>query len=81
MLTKFKLLAAAALILGAASAAQAANDNQSRSRGGYDIGPLGQCFVPPDCGQEGYRHRSGANGFAYVPADHYGRHRAWRRDR
>ena len=81
MLTKIKLVAAAALMLGAASAAQAANDNQSRDRGGYDIGPLGQCFVPPDCGREGYRYRRGAYGFAYVPEYHYGHHREWRWER
>ena len=81
MLTKSKLAVAAVLILGAASAAQAANDNQSRDRGGSDIGPLGQCFVPPDCGQEGYRHRRGSYGFAYVPDYRYRHHREWRRER
>ena len=64
MLRKRKLAMAAAIMLGAASAAQAANDNQSRDRGGTDIGPLGQCFVPPDCDQGGYRYRRGSYGFA-----------------
>jgi len=81
MLTKIKVVAAAALMLGAASAAQAANDNQSIDRGGYDVGPLGQCFVPPDCGRSGYRYRSGAYGFAYVPGYRYGHRREWRHER
>jgi hypothetical protein len=42
MLTKTKLAFAAALLLGAASAAQAANDNQSDSTRGYPYGPEGQ---------------------------------------
>ncbi|HEY2228767.1 MAG TPA: hypothetical protein VGI22_13705 [Xanthobacteraceae bacterium] len=82
MLAKTKVAVAAALMLGAVSAAQAANDNQSRDRGGSDIGPLGQCFVPPDCG--GYRyHRNpyayGSYGFAYMPASRY-HYRRWRHE-
>jgi hypothetical protein len=42
MLTKSKLAFAAALILGAASAAQAANDNQSDPTRGFPYGPEGQ---------------------------------------
>jgi hypothetical protein len=41
---------AAAAIFGAASAAQGAgSQTDPESRDGADIGPLGQCFVPPDC--------------------------------
>src|ERR1700730_13868593 len=46
MLTKIKFAVAAALVVGAVSAASAANDNQSQNRGGADFGPLGQCFAP-----------------------------------
>jgi hypothetical protein len=82
MLAKTKVAVAAALMLGAVSAAQAANDNQSRDRGGSDIGPLGQCFVPPDCG--GYRYYRnpyayGWYGFAYMPASRY-HYRRWRHE-
>jgi hypothetical protein len=42
MLTKSKLALAAALILGAASATQAANDNQSDPTRGFPYGPEGQ---------------------------------------
>jgi hypothetical protein len=75
-----KLAVAAMLILGAVSVAQAANDNQSRNRGGSDIGPLGQCFDPAACGR-GYRTLSGRYGYAYVPGYRYRYHRQWRRER
>jgi hypothetical protein len=42
MLTKTSLAIAAALLLGAVSAAQAANDNQSDPTRGYPYGPEGQ---------------------------------------
>jgi hypothetical protein len=42
MLSRTKLALAAALILGAAGAAQAANDNQSDPNRGFAYGPLGQ---------------------------------------
>jgi hypothetical protein len=42
MLRKSKLAIAAALLLGAASAAQAANDNQSDPTRGFPYGPEGQ---------------------------------------
>jgi hypothetical protein len=42
MLTKTRLAVAAALLLGVASAAQAANDNQSDPTRGYPYGPEGQ---------------------------------------
>ena len=46
MLTKITIALAAALMLGTGSAALA------RGMGGSDIGPLGQCFNPPDCGNK-----------------------------
>ena len=42
MLTKSRLAIAAALLLGAASVAQAANDNQSDPTRGFPYGPEGQ---------------------------------------
>lgn len=85
-------LAVTLVFLGAASVAQAANDNQSRDRGGSDIGPLGQCFVPPDCDQGRddlsygrYRYgrygayESGRYGYAYAPRYFY--HGRWHRIR
>jgi hypothetical protein len=45
MLTKTKMLLAAALVLGVASAAQAGGkDDDGGSGGGYRVGPLGQSF-------------------------------------
>jgi hypothetical protein len=85
MLTKIKFAVAAALVVGAVSAASAANDNQSQNRGGADFGPLGQCFAPPDCDwrgdQQGYRSRKGLHGFAYAPDSRYRHHRDSRRER
>lgn len=83
MLMKGKLTAAAAAIvfglLSASSIAQAGSNKSGR--GGFDIGPLGQCFDPPDCGRNpgdrGYRHyrhgysRYGRYGYAYVPGWRY----------
>ena len=43
--------AATALVATISGSALAGNDNEPR--GGYDIGPLGQCFNPPDCGNKG----------------------------
>jgi opacity protein-like surface antigen len=57
MFTKTKLALAAALVLGAASAVQA-NDNDRNDRGGYRVGPMGQ-------------HFGGANP-AYHPSMRYG---------
>jgi len=42
MLTKSRLAIAAAILLGAASAAQAAAENQSDENRGFPYGPLGQ---------------------------------------
>jgi hypothetical protein len=81
MLTKTTAFLAAALIVGTASAALAGNDNAANSgeEGGSHIGPLGQCFVPPNCGQE--RGSQGYQRFAYVPAHPYQHHRNWHRAR
>jgi hypothetical protein len=85
MAIKTTALLAAALLVGAASSALA-SDNAANSgeTGGADIGPLGQCFVPPDCGQargsQANAYRSGPYGFAYVPARPY-HHRDWHRAR
>jgi hypothetical protein len=50
MLNKMtKIALAGALMLGSASAALAGG-NSGEYSGGFDIGPLGQCFSPPDCG-------------------------------
>jgi hypothetical protein len=77
MLAKGPLALTIALILGAASVAKA-NDHDKQDHGGFDIGPRGQCFVPPDCDegrdQGGYRHRRALRGFAYAPEFRY-RHR------
>jgi hypothetical protein len=85
MLTKTTAFLAAALIVGTASAALAGNDNAANSgeEGGSHIGPLGQCFVPPNCGQErgSQGYQSGSTGFAYVPAHPYQHHRNWHRAR
>jgi hypothetical protein len=69
-MTRGALVLAAAVLLGASSAALGANDNQSRNRGGFDIGPLGQCFDPPVCGGGRYRYgryEYGRYGYDYVP--------------
>jgi hypothetical protein len=54
---------AAASILGAAAPAIASNHDRGYT-GGYDIGPLGQCFDPRVCGQ-GWEPRVGF-GYAYA---------------
>jgi hypothetical protein len=80
MLTKAKVAVAAALMLGAVSAAQAANDNQSRDRGGIDIGPLGQCFDPSACGGYRYhRHPYAYGAYGFVPEGRY-HYRHWRHE-
>jgi hypothetical protein len=74
------LAAATVVMLGAASAAYA-SDHENQS-GGFDIGPLGQCFVPPDCGQgQAAAPRRGFSGYAYAPDRWYHQERAWRRAR
>jgi hypothetical protein len=85
MLTKTKLALAAVLVLGAASAVQA-NDNDWNDRGGYRVGPLGQSFqganpaFHPSMRHGFMRHGSGAYAFApgyRMPARHY---RTWDRN-
>jgi hypothetical protein len=80
MFTKTKLALAAALIFGAASAVQAASENDGGNEtGGYRLGPMGQHFG----GVNPVYHRSlrhaygtGSGPFAFVP----GYHRHWQRD-
>ena len=55
--TLFGAAAAAAVFAGSDLAA-------ARTRGGADIGPLGQCFNPPDCG--GRNSATGYSGRAQV---------------
>ncbi len=56
---KMTLVAAvAAAAFAAPHLASASDNNSGRYKGGADIGPLGQCFDPPDCGHHnGYRGR------------------------
>jgi hypothetical protein len=72
------LILATAVMLGMPLAAQAANDNQSRDRGGFDIGPMGQCFDPAACGQtrvhRSARYWNGREGYAYAPRYYYHGH-------
>jgi hypothetical protein len=75
MLTTAKLALAAALVLGAASAVQA-NDNDRNDTGGYRVGPMGQHFG----GANPVFHRSmryGGSAFAFVPGYRVP-HRHWR---
>jgi hypothetical protein len=44
MLSKTKMVLAAALVLGVASAAQAGSKDDADSSGGYRVGPTGQSF-------------------------------------
>jgi len=77
MLNMTKLALAAALALGAVSAAQA-NDRDPNDRGGYRVGPLGQSFP----GANPAFHRSmryGDGAYAFVPGYRfqYRHHRTW----
>jgi hypothetical protein len=76
MISKTTMILSAALLLGTLGAATAGSDKDDPS-GGSDIGPMGQCFSPPDCGQA-YR---GNYGYAYAPAHHVQHPRAWHRAR
>jgi hypothetical protein len=62
MISKTVIALGTVLVLGTLGTAYAGSDRDS---GGYDIGPLGQCFAPPDCGQA--RNQRGYYGYAYVP--------------
>ena len=44
MMSKTRMAAAAALVLGLASAAQAGSKDDADSSGGYAVGPVGQSF-------------------------------------
>jgi len=44
MLSKTKIVVAAALVLGLATAAQAGSKDDADSSGGYQVGPMGQSF-------------------------------------
>jgi Spy/CpxP family protein refolding chaperone len=69
MLSKSKLAIAAALVLGAVSAAQAANDNQSDPTRGYAYGPLGQRMGGRAVNPVDHRStRHGWHSYAYVPS-------------
>ena len=68
MFIKTKIAVAAALILGAASAALAKEDDGAE--GSYSIGPTGQCFSPTGCGQNAAsaaHYRNGGNAYGFVP--------------
>lgn len=59
-MTKTLLMVAATLaVLAAPHFASAADNNSGRYKGGADIGPLGQCYSPPDCGG-----REATNGYS-----------------
>jgi opacity protein-like surface antigen len=69
MLNMTKLALAAALALGAVSAAQA-NDNDRNDRGGYRVGPLGQSFPganPAYHPSMRYGDPYGDGAYAFVP--------------
>lgn len=56
----FLVAAAAAIVLTWPHFASAKEFSSSGEyHGGFDIGPLGQCFNPPDCGR-----REAINGYA-----------------
>jgi hypothetical protein len=70
MLTKSKLAIAAALVLGAASAAQAASENPSDPTRGFAYGPLGQRMGGPAVNPIHHlstRHARGVGAYAFVP--------------
>ncbi len=82
MFTKTKLALAAALIFGAASAVQAASENDGGNEtGGYRLGPMGQHFggVNPvyhrSLRHEYREYRYGSGPFAFFPG--YRRHWRW----
>ena len=61
---------AAAVILSAAPAI--ASDNDREDRGGFGIGPLGQCFDARACGGAYYgAYPPGYYGYAYEPQPRY----------
>jgi hypothetical protein len=81
MLNMTKLALAAALVLGAASAASA-NDNDRNDRGGYRVGPYGQSFAGANPAYHpsmryGWRYGEGAYAFAPGYRFPYRHHRGW----
>jgi hypothetical protein len=74
---KAALIVAIALSAFGASAAYAAGHDRWEGK----IGPLGQCFTPPNCGQERQGYQSGQYGFANVSANLSHHHRDWYRTR
>lgn len=69
MLSMTKLALTAALVLGAASVAQA-NDNDRNDRGGYRVGPLGQSFSGANPAYHPSMRREmryGEGAYAFVP--------------
>jgi hypothetical protein len=76
MISKTAMFLSAALLLGTLGAATAGSDKDEPS-GGSDIGPMGQCFSPPDCGQ---RYR-GDYSYASAPGHQVHHPRAWHRTR
>jgi hypothetical protein len=57
---KIFIVAAAAAFSAGPQFASAADSNSGQYKGGADIGPLGQCYSPPDCG--GRERTNGYNG-------------------
>lgn len=76
MISKTTMILCAALFVGTLGAAYAGSDKDGPS-GGSDIGPMGQCFSPPDCGQA-YRNDYG---YAYAPTHRVQHPREWHRTR
>jgi hypothetical protein len=70
---KLLLAAAAATSLAAAVPAFAAPDTDEN--GGYDVGPMGQCFDARACGHGRGAFAFGRGAFAFVPACHMVRER------
>jgi hypothetical protein len=81
MFTKTKLALVAALVLGAASAAQAGSKDDEGASGGFRVGPLGQEFPGANPAYHpSMRYEHGA--YAYVPRYHIPyRTRTWDWDR
>jgi opacity protein-like surface antigen len=77
MLNTAKLAFAAALVLGAASAAQA-NDHDRNDTGGYRVGPMGQSFQGANPAYHPSMRR-GWGAYGYVPGHRvpYRHYRTW----
>jgi hypothetical protein len=78
MFSMTKLALAAALVLGAASAAQAGSKDDEGASGGFRVGPLGQEFQGANPAyHRSMRHGGGAYAFVpgyRIPSRHY---RTW----